>query len=163
MSEEAIPNKERIGPALGKLPSGIYVTTAVFPDGKPIGMLASFIEQAGFVPPAVMIAIANDRPILTALKEGSGKIGINVLGKENGTLVGLFAKHREESFAGLNLVENSYGLPQLGDALAFLACKMTGTLEAGDHTVVVAEVLDGILQKTGSEPMVRVRPNGFGY
>ena len=34
---------------------------------------------------------------------------------------------------------------------------------AGDHVLYVAEVIEGVLQKQGEEPMVRVRPNGFTY
>lgn len=163
MSELAPERKESIGPALGKLASGIYVTTAVAADGRRIGMLASFVEQAAFTPPSIMLAIGSDRPILAAIREGSGHFGLNVLSKENGPLVSAFAKPRENPFEGLNLAENEFGIPQLSDALAFLACKFTGSIEAGDHLVVVAEVLDGLLQQPDAQPMVRIRPNGFGY
>ena len=37
-------DKEKIGPALGKLPSGVYIVTSIL-DGEEIGMLASFVEQ----------------------------------------------------------------------------------------------------------------------
>lgn len=163
MSELSPERKERIGPALGKLASGIYVTTAIAADGRKIGMLASFVEQAAFTPPSVMLAIGSDRPILAAIREGSGIFGLNVMSKDNGALIGAFAKPRENPFDGLNLAENEYGVPQLTDAMAFLACKVTGSVEAGDHVVVVAEVLDGSLQQPEAQPMVRIRPNGFGY
>ncbi len=55
-------------------------------------------------------------------------------------------KSNPEPFADLSLLPNKYRLPQLTDALAFLACKVTGKLPAGDHVVYTAEVLDGILQ-----------------
>jgi hypothetical protein len=34
---------------------------------------------------------------------------------------------------------------------------------AGDHIVHVAEVVEGCLHREDSEPMIRVRKNGFSY
>ncbi|HAA88643.1 MAG TPA: flavin reductase family protein, partial [Verrucomicrobiales bacterium] len=53
-------NEERIGPALGKLPSGVYIATSTL-DGEEVGMLASFVEQAGFEPPTITAAISAGR------------------------------------------------------------------------------------------------------
>ena len=64
---------------------------------------------------------------------------------------------------GKPLEENDHGIPQLSEALAFLACKVTGSVAAGDHIVYVAEVIDGVLQDDSGTPMVRIRRNGFGY
>jgi flavin reductase (DIM6/NTAB) family NADH-FMN oxidoreductase RutF len=67
------------------------------------------------------------------------------------------------SFAEHPLTTNSFGVPQFAEAWAFLACKVAGNVRAGDHTVYIAEVLDGALQYENQEPMIRIRPNGFGY
>ena len=69
----------------------------------------------------------------------------------------------ENPFADVPLEENDHGIPQLSEALAFLACKVTGSVAAGDHIVYVAEVIDGVLQDDSGTPMVRIRRNGFGY
>ena len=91
-------------------------------------------------------------------------IGINILSEDNGELMKPFAqKSNSEPFADLSLLPNQYRLPQLTDALAFLACKVTGKLPTGDHVVYTAEVLDGTLQNEGGRPMVRIRKDGFGY
>ncbi len=36
-------------------------------------------------------------------------------------------------------------------------------VEAGDHFLYLAEVVDGVLQDEDMEPMVRVRRSGFQY
>ena len=155
-------NRETTGPALGKIASGLYIATAIV-NGEPLGMLCSFVEQAGFEPPTISIAVGPGRPIVSAF-EGSGLFGLHVLGKDNNALLKAFARgDNPAAFFELKLVENAFGIPQFADALAFLACKITGMLPAGDHTVYVAEVLEGALQQEGAEPMVRVRANGFGY
>ncbi len=153
----------RIAPALGKIASGLYVATAKV-DGVPMGMLCSFVEQAGFAPPMISLALGLGRPMATALA-GDGVFGLHILSKENNALLKAFARgDNRAAFTALPLVENEFGIPQFADAWAFLACKVAGQITAGDHTLFLAEVLDGALQMDGAqEPMVRVRRDGFGY
>ncbi|MDB6172907.1 MAG: hypothetical protein JWL59_2218 [Chthoniobacteraceae bacterium] len=151
-----------IGAAIGKIASGLYVATAKLND-VPIGMLCSFVEQAGFEPPMVSIALGSGRPIVAAL-EGDGLFGLHVLSKDDNALLKAFARgDNPAAFEELARVENAFGIPQFSEAWAFLACKVVGKLDAGDHTLYLAEVLDGALQRESAEPMVRVRANGFAY
>lgn len=151
-----------IAPALGKIASGLYVATALV-EGQPVGMLCSFVEQAGFEPPMITLAIAPDRPISPALVPG-GLFGLHILGKSNSALMKTFARgHSAEGFASHAQFGNRFGVPQFGEAWAFLVARVQGHLPAGDHIVYLAEVLDGALQHEGDEPMVRVRANGFKY
>jgi 3-hydroxy-9,10-secoandrosta-1,3,5(10)-triene-9,17-dione monooxygenase reductase component len=158
----AMNEAERIGPALGKIPSGLFIATATL-NGAPMGMLCSFVEQAGFRPPMISMAVGHGRPIIEALDE-SGLFGLHILGKENAALLKAFARgDNPAAFTENALIENTHGVPQFADAWAFLVAKVAGRLSAGDHTLYLAEVLDGALQKEGQEPQVRVRSNGFGY
>lgn len=154
--------EEGLKAALGRIPSGLFAAGAVF-EGRRIGMLCSFVEQAGFVPPMVSVALGTDRPLLRALERG-GLFSLNILGAEDKALLAAFASGREEDpFSSFELVENGHGLPQLADALAWLACRPCGSVAAGDHVVHVAEVVDGCLHREAGAPMIRVRKNGFGY
>jgi len=155
-------DRERIGPALGKIPSGIFIATGIC-GGAPVGMLSSFVEQAGFDPPSVMIAVQPGRLLHAAIEE-NGLFGLNILGESDQQLMKPFAQSGNASpFDGLPLIANPHGLPQLAEALAFLVCRPTGQIATGDHLVYVAEILDGVLQHPEGSPMVRVRRNGFGY
>ena len=155
-------DKSIVGPALGKITSGLYIATSHV-DGAAVGMLASFIEQAAFEPPTITISMQPGRLVHEAV-EATRLIGINILSEDNGELMKPFAqKTNNEPFADLSLLPNKHRLPQLTDALAFLACKVTGKLPAGDHVVYTAEVLDGVLQNPDARPMVRIRRDGFGY
>ena len=155
-------NVERIGAALGKIPSGVFIATST-QDGEEIGMLASFVEQAGFNPPTITVAIGLDRRLNQAVEE-SKMIGINILAEEDARLMKPFNQQDNRSpFDSIELEDNEYELPQLCDALAFLACKIIGKIEGGDHIIYAAEVVDGVLNDPSRSPMVRVRKNGFHY
>ena len=155
-------NPENVGPALGKISSGLYVATTRM-DGSPIGMLCSFVEQAGFQPPMISLAIAAGRPICPALDSGA-PFAIHILSKENTGLLKSFARGgTPESFEAHELVATKYDTPVFAEAWAYLIAKVVGQVPAGDHIVYVAEVLDGRLQHEGQQASTRVRANGFGY
>ncbi len=148
--------------ALGRIPSGLYAVGAVH-EGRRMGMLCSFVEQAGFEPPMISIALGADRPLRQVLEQGE-LFSVNILGTEDKALLAAFAGAREEDpFAPFELIENGHGLPQLAGALAWLACRPTGSVVAGDHVVYVAEVVEGCLHREVGEPMIRVRKNGLSY
>jgi len=154
--------RQRIAPALGKIASGLYVVTACIGDEK-IGMLASFIEQCSFEPPMISIAIGAGRPLVKAL-DGHGLFGVHILSKENNALLKSFSRPDvADPFAGHAMEENLFGIPQLPEAWAYLACKVAGKIAAGDHILYIAEVFDGALQQPEGEANIRLRSNGFRY
>lgn len=151
-----------MAPALGKIASGLYVATARIGE-TPIGMLCSFVQQCSFEPPMISVVFAPERAIVQAL-DGHGLFGLHILAKNNGPLMKAFARpDAENPFAGHPLAENLFEIPQLEEAMAFLACKVVRRMPSGDHVLYIAEVFDGALQHPGSEAMTRVRSNGFDY
>jgi flavin reductase (DIM6/NTAB) family NADH-FMN oxidoreductase RutF len=158
-------NKEAIGKALGRIASGVYIVTVGQGDEKD-GMLATWLSQVAFEPPIVSIVVKKERPILSKLSFGS-KLIVNVLGKGNMEIFKKFAKpfasiaEGMSRFDGLSVADNSDG-PVLSDSVAFLSCSVLTQTAAGDHIVVLAQVLDGALLNA-DEPMVHLRSNGFQY
>ncbi len=158
-------DKERIGPALGRIPSGLYIATARDEDGSPLGMLCSFVEQAAFSPPMVTVAMSPDRRLVQAFTFGDDRrIGLNILSTENQNLIGPFANpNNEDPFAETQVVDHASGLPQLARALGFLVGDFREEMPAGDHHVYLFEIIDGELMDDDLEPMIRIRRNGFNY
>lgn len=154
--------KENLGKALGRIASGVYVVT-LERGGTRDGMLCTFIGQVGFEPAMVSIAVKKERPILSSMEPGSGFV-LNVLGKNNMDLFKTFAKpfsEGQDRFADLALKNSSNG-PILADALSTMECSVKSHTEAGDHVVVLAEVVAGELLNE-QEPMIHLRKNGFQY
>jgi hypothetical protein len=71
-----VASKESIGAAIGRIPSGVFVITAQRGEQK-IGMMASWVAQAGFEPPCISVAIHPEREIYAAIEE-SGRFSVNV-------------------------------------------------------------------------------------
>ena len=63
---------------------------------------------------------------------------------------------------GLRSITAVTGAPILREAFAYLDCRVRTMVDAGDHMLILAEVLAGAVQQPG-EPMTYTRQSGFTY
>jgi flavin reductase (DIM6/NTAB) family NADH-FMN oxidoreductase RutF len=128
-------------------------------------MLASWVQQAAFDPPAISIGLGNDRGIREMILR-TRRLGLSVLGDGDKDLMRHFARPREDGenpFEGIDLLTTSSGLPILAKALAWLECELIEALDFGaDHQLIVARVSAGNLLRDGHS-FTHVRGNGFHY
>jgi flavin reductase (DIM6/NTAB) family NADH-FMN oxidoreductase RutF len=161
---EKAQEKEQIGSAIGRLTSGVYVLTLEC-NGEPEGILMTWIGQAAFEPPLISVAVKKGRPILEHLSKGT-RFSLNVLSKKNMDVFKNFAKPHlppAERFAGLALLpKGSFG-PIFSSVVAYMNCSVSDAHEAGDHFLIVAEVVGGEVLDPAAEPMSHLRKNGFQY
>ena len=153
--------KIQIGKALGRVPSGLFVVTAKYED-KEDAVLASWVNQCSFDPPAVSIVLATVRPA-RLLVEASGAFVINVLREESKGLMKHFLQPDEDDiFKGLKTRKGLHGIRILADAVSCLECELVESSLIGDHVLYIGEVVGGKMLK-GGEPYIHVRDNGFNY
>lgn len=151
--------------ALGKIPSGLFIVT--WRDGdSDRGMLASWVMQAGFSPPALTIAVAPKRDLLAAIDRGTPFV-VNILGDTQRSLLGRFGKPLEDGddpFSDLSLQRTASGTAAFEQAPGWLECRGVGHVggDANDHVIVFAEVLANGARDHES-PLVHIRKNGLRY
>lgn len=167
MTDDASTNRDDIAAVLGRTPSGLFVLTARNAAGDETGMLASWVQQAGFEPPAVTVAVNRKRYINDWLAE-SPQVVLNLVGESQKQFLGHFGRGfepGEPAFEGLNTTKAANGITALNDALGWLEGTVTSRADAGDHTVYVVEITAaGRGANLESEkPWVHIRKNGFGY
>lgn len=161
--KEADPHRQQLGAALGRVPSGLFILTAQQGDAE-TGLLVSWVQQCGIDPPLVSVAVKRDRPVSAWLTEGSTFV-LNVLDDAQTDMVAHFGrgfKLGEPAFEGLEVERGEGGVPILSEALACLHCRIINRSPAGDHDLVVAQVMAGKMLGEG-QPMVHVRKSGFHY
>ncbi|MCE3234559.1 MAG: flavoprotein oxygenase family protein [Vampirovibrio sp.] len=157
---EQLANKEGIGAAIGRIPSGVFIITAKRGEQK-IGMMGSWVAQAGFEPPCISVAVHPDREIYSAIEQ-SGSFCVNVLSNENMNLMKAFSRYSPDQFDGVPHTETEYGLA-LDEAVAVMHCKLKSKCEAADHHLFIGEVVDGTYLNHEEAPMVHLRKSGFNY
>lgn len=154
---------DTIAIVLGKIPSGLYVVTWRA-EGADCFMLASWVMQAGFAPPAITIAVGTSRELLAVIAEGTSFV-VNVLGETQRPLLSRFGRPPtpgEDAFAGIEIQRAPCGAVIISAAAGWLECRGLSQAASGDHAIVVAAVIAG---QTGSaEPsLVHIRRNGLRY
>ena len=153
-------NKIQVGKALGKVASGLYVVTTKCED-KEDAVLASWVNQCSFEPPAVTIDLDTLRSARLLL-EASEAFIVNVLPKEDMALLKHFSRPPEEIFKGIKTRKGFNGIKILSDAVSYLECEVAHSMQAGDHVLYVGEIVGGKNLK-GGDPYIHVRDNGFNY
>ncbi len=156
-------DSETLGPALGRISSGVYIITHSH-DNDREGMLATWIMQAAFNPPMLTVAMQKERKFLAKMEKGT-KFSVNAISKKNMDIFKVFArphKDGEDRFSELKLQEKESAGPVFAEALSYLDCVVVNQIDAGDHVIVLAEVNGGELLNA-EEPMLHTRKNGFQY
>ncbi|MEB3362116.1 MAG: diflavin flavoprotein [Synechococcaceae cyanobacterium] len=156
--------------ALGRLSGGLYVVTAQQGEGQAArsgAMVASWVSQASFEPPGITVAVAKDRAIESLMQVGD-RFVLNILREDNHQkLLRHFLRRfppGSDRFAGVNVLEGAAeGGPVLGDALAFLGCRVVQRMEGPDHWIIYAEVEQGKVADSNASTAVHHRKVGNHY
>jgi flavin reductase (DIM6/NTAB) family NADH-FMN oxidoreductase RutF len=155
-----------LGPALGKIPSGLAIATAQS-GGRRTGFLASWYQQLSFDPPLVGVCIKAGRPI-AALIEASGQFALNLVGEGDSAALKRYGRGFEP---GVDPWEQDPAellpdqpAPVLRSGFAYLLLRHVRTLETtGDHLIYVGEAVAGAVLRPEGKPFIHVRKDGFGY
>lgn len=130
--------------ALRMIPYGLYVLTAESGDGRVAASTVNWVTQASFEPPLVAVGVKADSGAHSIIKE-SGIFALNILGKGKQSSAFSFFKPVERegnSIAGEPFSTGSAGAPILTSAFGFLECRLVESVERGDHSLFVGEVVD---------------------
>ena len=141
--------------ALRMIPYGLFVLTAKGPDGTIAAGTVNWVTQASFEPPLVVVGVkADSHP--NAVIRSSKSFVLNALGKDQGPVAYMFFKTVESDahqIGGQAYHVGMTGAPILDTTPAFVECRVVETIERGDHSIVVAEVVDaGVKQEPEGRP-----------
>ena len=152
---------------LGRTPSGLFIVTARSADGLETGMLASWVQQAAFDPPAVTLAV-NRKRYLHQWLEHQPRLVLNLIGEDQKGFINHFARGFEPddaAFTGLETVRTPAGLPALAGALGWMEGAAASHMEAGDHIVYLVQITAAARgpEFGGQKPWVHIRKTGLNY
>ena len=125
---------------LGHFASGVTVVTAVTVEG-PIGFTCQSFSSLSLDPPLVAFAPARSSRTWPRLRE-IGRFCVNVLSEGQDDVSQNFARSVPDKFAGVPWKPSAHGAPVLEDVVAWIDGELWAEYDGGDHTIVVARVLD---------------------
>ncbi|MHB8585155.1 MAG: flavin reductase family protein [Thermoplasmatota archaeon] len=110
-------------------------------------MIANWGVQASFDPWRYVLLLESDSHTLAYVKK-TGAFTVNLLGEDQGKLAKEVLKKKGEGLTG---GPGPLSAPRFSDAKWGIDCKVIQTLDiGGDHTLVVADIVDGWGPKKGA-------------
>jgi len=104
----------------------------------------NWVTQASFAPPLVAVGVKADSGAHSIIKE-CGSFALNVLGKDQQGQAFTFFKSLERegnTIGGEPFTAGATGAPVLDKSPAFVECRLVDTVEKGDHSIFVGEVVE---------------------
>jgi flavin reductase (DIM6/NTAB) family NADH-FMN oxidoreductase RutF len=126
---------------MGNYPTGVTVVTTKDENGTPLGLTVNSFASVSIDP--LMILWSIDKRV-GSYEEfvKTDKFAVHVLADNQGDICSLFAMKGTDRFGSCEWNTSEHGLPIIAGALGVLQCKTFKTVEAGDHMILIGEVID---------------------
>jgi flavin reductase (DIM6/NTAB) family NADH-FMN oxidoreductase RutF len=137
-----------------RLTLGVYVI-GVAHDDRRDAFTAAWVMQASFDPLSLALSV-NQLNTSYSLIHGSGVFTVNVLKAGQLELARRFGTQsgsERSKLEGVRWKPGPKGAPILDEALAHFECVLAGSINAGDHEVVIGRVMNGRILDPNATPM----------
>ncbi|MDF3299334.1 flavin reductase family protein [Streptomyces tropicalis] len=122
--------------------AGVAVVTAGGAAG-PVGFTATSLSSVSAEPPMLSFGIGTGGSSWPVVSRAD-HVGVHILGEHQQDLAALFARSGADRFGpGTAWREGPEGVPVLDGVLAWLVCRIVARVPAGEHRIVIAEVVLG--------------------
>nr|WP_084349247.1 flavin reductase family protein [Janibacter limosus] len=144
--------------AMAHFATGVTVVTTL-EDGHDHAMTANSVTSVSLEPPLVLVCVRQDTGWHDAVVS-SGVWGVSILpeaGRPAATWLSTGGRPLYGQLSGIAHHRGELGVALVDDALATLECRTTALHEAGDHTIVVGEVLSSQADARRDDPLIYYR------
>jgi flavin reductase (DIM6/NTAB) family NADH-FMN oxidoreductase RutF len=126
--------------ALGQFAAGVTVVTTRDGKGRSLGLTVTAFSSVSLAPPLVLVCVDHRSEAHIGFRH-AGLFGVSILAEGQEEVSRRFAAGGPAKFAGLELPKGTTGVPLIPGSVAHLECRVKASLDAGDHTIYVGEVL----------------------
>jgi flavin reductase (DIM6/NTAB) family NADH-FMN oxidoreductase RutF len=130
-------------------------------------MTLNWATQLSFNPKLLGVAVENEAVTRDLIAEG-GAFSLCILDRDDRAIVRKFTKPVEadegaSTLNGFPFHDGVTGVPILDQAVAYVECRVSQSLEMGDHTLFVGEVVDAGFQKPEETAVLRMEDTRMNY
>jgi flavin reductase (DIM6/NTAB) family NADH-FMN oxidoreductase RutF len=151
---------------LWKMPSGLYILGSRAGERRN-GMTINWATQMSFDPKLIGVAVEAAAFTHELISEG-GVFSLNLVAQEDRAIVRKFTKPVDvdvpaRTLNGFPFHDGTSGAPVLDQAVAYLDCQLRQTVELGDHTLFLGEVVDCGFQLDEDTPVLAMGDTRMNY
>jgi 3-hydroxy-9,10-secoandrosta-1,3,5(10)-triene-9,17-dione monooxygenase reductase component len=146
--------KDSFRAAMGLLPTGVTVVTAIGPNGRS-GATTSAVASLSLEPMLILACLDRGSRTLRSV-QAAGNFGVNVLAADQERVARQFSTKLDEpdKWKAIEASERD-GIPALAGSVLWLACELQDVLMGGDHVILTGAVFD--LEASEGEPLLHYR------
>lgn len=126
--------------AFGSYMTGVTIVSTADNNALPVGFTANSFTSVSMNPPMILVCPGNHLNSYELFNSVS-HFAVSVLAEGQEQIANNFASKREERFSGTKWHTDQYGSPLIEDVCATFSCSVHQRHIAGDHTVLIGEVL----------------------
>lgn len=142
--------------AMSTFASGVTVVGLRDGEGRFRGITVSAFSSVSMTPPMVLVCIARTSACNEELGTGV-YFGVSILAEDQASLAQHFAKSSGNKFGDVPFRFGRTSVPLIDGACTQLECVVRQRIEAGDHIVVLGEVIAA--EVTNAPPLVYAQRN----
>lgn len=142
----------------GSFATGVTVVTTRDEDGTPRGFTANSFTSVSLEPPLILVCIAktaHSKDVFCAARH----FAVNILAEDQKAVSGLFASRSPDKFERVSWQPGVADTPCLDGAVAQLVCERHKLTDAGDHIVLIGQVIAH--ESNDARPLGYFRGNYF--
>lgn len=136
---------------------GLFVTgVTVITTGlgaSPDGTTVNSFTSVSLEPPLVLFCLHLQSRLHEPLAAAGG-FGVNFLAGRQVPVARSFSSRKKAGLGNVHFQRSEDGIPILREALAYLVCRTVNRVDAGDHAVIIGEVIELGAPMLGREPLV---------
>jgi flavin reductase (DIM6/NTAB) family NADH-FMN oxidoreductase RutF len=149
-----------------KMPSGLYIVGSRAGDRRN-GMTLNWATQLAADPKYLGIAVEREAVTHELIAEGQ-VFALCLVNREDRAIVRKFTKPVEvdletRTLNGFPFHDGVTGAPILDQAVAYLDCELRQSVELGDHTLFIGEIVDAGFQLDEDTPVLRMEDTRMNY
>lgn len=144
--------------AMAHFATGVTVVTTV-EDGHDHAMTANSVTSVSLEPPLVLVCVRKDTGWHDAVSQ-AGVWGVSIMpfaGRPAATWLSSGGRPLQGQLSRIDHHRGELGVALMDDALATLECRTTDMHDAGDHTIVVGEVVSSRADARRDDPLIYYR------
>ena len=126
---------------LGRFGTGVCVVTGRDADGATVGMTCQSFMGVSLDPPLVLISVMKTSRTLAHLKV-DGRFAVSVLGQGDEAVSTIASSKAAGKFDEIEMTTTTTSQQIITGAPAWFACRIVSIVEAGDHELLVGQVLE---------------------
>jgi len=137
----AAMNSRHFRSVMGAFATGVAIVATEW-KGELFGATINSLTSVSLEPCMLLVCTSEGSATGTAIRKRE-LFSVNILGQHQSDLAARFTETQKSRFEDLAVAFSADGLPLLQGAAAHMCCRVSAVHKAGDHDIILGEVLSG--------------------